>query len=63
MHSACSKLLFYCWYRNTEHVYLQEAKLIQRVPVQSELALDDIYIAIDYDISIQFSVAFLRYPV
>jgi hypothetical protein len=50
-HGICSKFPFYCWYRNTEHVYLQEAKLIQRVPEQSELALDDIYIAIDDDIS------------
>jgi hypothetical protein len=50
-HSTCSKLLFHCWYRNAEHVYLQEAKLIQRVPEQSELALDDIYIPFDEDMS------------
>jgi hypothetical protein len=48
---TCSKLLFYCWYRNTEHVYLQEAKTIQIVPEQSELALDDIFFGIDDDIS------------
>jgi hypothetical protein len=47
----CSELLFYCCHRNAQHVYLQEAKQIQRVPEQSELALEDIYFAIDDDIS------------
>jgi hypothetical protein len=39
-------------YRNAELVYLQEAKLIQKVPEQSELSIADLYIAIDDDISV-----------
>jgi hypothetical protein len=35
-----------------EHAHLQEAKLIEKITEQSELALDDLYIAIDDDISV-----------
>jgi hypothetical protein len=40
------------WYINVENVHLQEAKEIQMFPGQSELALRDLYVAVDDDISV-----------
>jgi hypothetical protein len=40
------------WYINVENVYLQEAKLIQKFPEQSELTLRNLHVAVDDDISV-----------